>query len=477
LAHAARTVALLHPAEGRAEQEPHAVADAITAALAETAAAARAQGYTVARVGISAAMHTLLPVAADGTPLDHALIWMDARAQAEAQALWDTPDGKALYVRTGTPIHAMTPLAKLIWMRGRHPELLQRAARFVSLKEWVWRRWFDEWVVDASIVGATGLYNLREGAWDGEALALAGITAEQLSLIVPTTYVKQGVRDPQLLAAGITPETVFNVGASDGVLANLGAGALTPERMVITIGTSLAMRVGSPQPFTDPATRSFCYVLGPGRFVVGGPSNSGGILLDWLFHDVLSDPAAPPPEAAFAALITAAEHVRTGSLLCLPYVAGERAPLWNARASGVFLGLRLEHTRVHLMRAAIEGMLFNASWIAEPLIRELGRPQRLVASGKVLEPAWIRQLTADIFGIPVSFLGSVDASVLGAVRLARIATGELTWDEAERLGDIEEGEVTQPAHAEAYRPSYERFRRLTEALTTQLADVYYQRSQ
>ncbi len=473
LAHAERTVELYHPAEGEAEQEPQAVADAITAALAEVAAAAQAAGYRVARVGASAAMHSLLAVAADGSPLGRALIWMDARAQAEAQALWSTPAGKALYARTGTPIHAMSPLVKLLWLRAHRPEMFAQAARFVSLKEWVWRRWFGEWAVDASIAGATGLYNLRDGDWDAEALTLAGISAAQLSPIVPTTYVHQGVRDPQLLAAGIAPETAFNIGASDGVLANLGVGALTPERLVMTIGTSLAVRAGAAQPFTDPATRPFCYPLALGRFIVGGPSNSGGIVLDWLFHNALSDPAAPPPEAAFAALITAAERVRSGSLLCLPYVAGERAPLWNARASAVYFGLRLEHTRVHLMRAAIEGLLFNAFSIAEPLMRELGRPRQLVASGKVLEPAWIRQLAADIFGIPVSYRGQVDASVLGAVRLARIATGELTWDEVEPPATVERDAVTQPANADAYRTGYERFRRLAEALTTELADLYY----
>ncbi len=293
LARAARSVKLFHPAEGQAEQEPQDVAEAITAAVAEVAAAARAQGYTVACVGISAAMHSLIPVADDGTPLGRAILWMDARAQAEAQELWDSAEGKALYAATGTPIHAMTPLVKLIWMRRRRPELLRQAARFVSLKEWVWRRWFGEWVVDASIASATGLYNLRTGGWDARALALAGISANQLSPIVPTTYVRTGVLDPQLLAAGIAPQTAFNVGASDGALANLGDGALSPRRMALTIGTSLAVRTGSPTPFTDTATRCFCYVLGPDLFVVGGPSNSGGIVLDWLFHDVLSDPADP----------------------------------------------------------------------------------------------------------------------------------------------------------------------------------------
>lgn len=472
IARAARIVALVHSAEGQAEQEPQAVAEALTAALAETAAAARLRGYHVARVGMSAAMHSILPVDADGAPLDRAMLWMDARAQPEAQRLWSTLEGKALYARTGTPIHAMTPLAKLLWLRQHRHEMLARAARFVSLKEWVWYRWFGEWAVDASIASATGLYNLREGTWDAEALALAGITAGQLSPIVPTTYLRSGVRDPELLAAGVVPETVFNIGASDGPLANLGVGALTSDTMALTIGTSLAVRTGSPRPVTDAATRPFCYVLGPDLFIVGGPSNSGGIVLDWLFHSVLSDPATPPPPPTFDALITAAEHVDVGALLCLPYVAGERAPLWNARASGVLFGLRLEHTRVHLMRAAIEGMLYNAAWIAGPLIRELGRPTRIVASGKVLEADWIRQLAADIFGIPIAFLGTVDASVLGAVRLARIATGELTWADVERPDTAEVGTLTQPAHVERYRPNYTRFRRLAEALTTELADVY-----
>jgi gluconokinase len=472
LARATRTVELLHPAAGAAEQEPHTVADAITAALAQVAAAARAAGYPVARVGVSAAMHSLLPVADDGSPLGHAILWMDARAQEVAQALWASPAGQALYARTGTPIHAMSPLAKLLWLRAHRPALLARAARFVSLKEFVWHRWLGEWAVDAAIAGATGLYNLRTGQWDAEALALAGISPARLSPIVPTTYARQGVRDPALLAAGISPQTAFNIGASDGVSANLGVGALGPERLVLTIGTSLAVRAGRSRPITDPATRPFCYPLTPGRFIVGGASNSGGIVLDWLCHEVLRDPAPPSAADAFAAVLAAAARVRAGSLLCLPYAAGERAPLWNARASAVMVGLRLEHTRAEVLRAAIEGILFNARWIAEPLLRELGRPERVVAAGRVLEFAWIRQLAADIFDLPVSWPGPVDASVLGAVRLALVATGALSWEAIERTDADQRGGISQPQNAADYRPAYARFRRLAEALTTDLADLY-----
>jgi gluconokinase len=473
LAQATRGVELRHDDTGAAEQEPFAVYAAVTDALAQVASAVRAHGHSIVRVGISAAMHSLIPVAADGTPLARAMLWMDSRPQAEAQALWATPAGKAIYARTGTPIHAMTPLVKLLWMRRNRPDLLARASRFVSLKEWVWHRWFGEWVVDASIASATGLYNLREGTWDAEALQLVGFGADKLSPLVATTYNRQGVREAELLTAGITGQTAFTVGASDGVLANLGVGALTPDQMVLTIGTSCAVRSGSPQPFTDPATRSFCYVLAPDRFIVGGPSSSGGIVLDWLFHKVLGDGTGRLTPDAFAALIAAAEYADPGALLCLPYVAGERAPIWDARASAVLVGLRLEHTRAHIMRAAIEGILFNAYWIAAPLIQQFGPPRRLVASGGVLETEWIRQLTADIFGIPVHFRGPADASALGAALLARIAAGDLTWEQVARHGSAEEGgAVTQPRSLAGYRTPYERFRQLAEALTTQLAGLY-----
>ena len=113
---------------------------------------------------------------------------MDERAKDEADALWSTQQGKDLYARTGTPIHPMAPLAKLLWLRKHRSEVFQQSARFVSLKEWVWYQWFGEWQVDASIASATGLYNLHEQAWDGGALSLVHIYADRLSAIVPTIY-------------------------------------------------------------------------------------------------------------------------------------------------------------------------------------------------------------------------------------------------------------------------------------------------
>jgi len=450
IAHAAEEVKSHHDDAGAAEQDPGAVYQSVMNVLGRAAQDAQRHGFTVERVGLSAAMHSLIPVAEDGSSLGPATTWMDLRAREEANQLWETEEGKAVYERTGTPVHPMTPLLKLMWMRKHQPEVFQKAAKFVSQKEWIWYQWFGEWRVDASIASATGLYNLREANWDAGALSLAGIAAAKLSSIVPTTYVKQGIRERQLLLAGILPETVFNIGASDGVLANLGVGATGSDVMAMTIGTSCAIRAASATPITDASTRSFCYVLDSDRFIVGGPSNSGGVVLEWLYNSVLSRNPTDREPRKFVEMLTAAETVQCDDLLCLPYVAGERAPLWNADATGVYFGLKLHHTGPHLMRAAVEGLILNAYWIAQGLFQELGQPRQIIASGKVLETEWIRQLTADISGIPVQIQCEVDASDTGAALQANIATGDLTWQAAAHSQTATLGTIKQPERHKTY---------------------------
>jgi gluconokinase len=469
---ASQPIELINRHEGEAEQDPFAVLSAANQALAVAAREAGAAGYTTERVGLSAAMHSLLAINARGHPLTNALIWMDVRAAAQAEELWRSAAGTALYERTGTPIHAMSPLCKLLWLRQDRPEIFHSAARFVSLKEWVWHHWFGVWEVDASIASATGLYNLRQHTWDAEALHIAGIRAEHLSRLVPTTSRRTHVNEQMLREVGLCDETTFVIGASDGVLANLAAGVISNEQMVLTIGTSCAIRSGAAAPVTDPATRSFCYVLGEDRFIAGSPSNSGGIVLDWLYHKVLSSGIPGSTALAIDALVAAARDARDDDLLCLPYIAGERGPLWNAGASGVFLGLRLEHSGAHLMRAAIEGILYNSYWMASSVFERLGRPAQIIASGKVLDSEWVRQLAADIYQAPVAAIGEVDASTLGAALIADISCGLLSWEEAARRQRALVHSVTYPSDDDGYRRKYARYRTLIGALTTALADVY-----
>jgi gluconokinase len=285
---------------------------------------------------------------------------------------------------------------------------------------------------------------------------------------VPTTYTRPVAPQSPLVRAGIPAGATVNIGASDGVLANLGVGVIGSEAVVMTIGTSLAVRMGSPRIMTDEVSRSFCYVLANQRYIVGGPSNSGGVVLEWLYRQVLAGPDAALDDAGaqhgFAAVLEAAGACHDEQLLAVPYLSGERAPVWDSAARGSFWGLTLRHTGADLMRAAVEGIIFNAHWIGARLREQQGTAREIVASGKVLETDWIRQLVADVSGLPMRYLGAVDASARGAAALADIAVGAATWDGTVHQVRNGVAQTAQPGDGTAYRRQYARYRRLVELM-------------
>lgn len=248
-------------ANGAAYQHAESVYETVNRVVRHVVEASKGAGFTVARLGLSAAMHSIFAVDHAGKPLTPAMLWMDTRAKSVAAALWDTSAGKDMYSRTGMPVHPMSPVVKLAWLREAEPGVFAKAARFVSLKEFIWYRWFGEWQVDYAIAGASGLFDVRHKRWDQGALEFAEISSKQLSTLVPTTFTRtcQGEGDwPQ---TGCQPGTLFCIGASDGVLANLGVGALDPDWLVMTVGTSCAVRLTSAAPTTDVSIRSFCYTM------------------------------------------------------------------------------------------------------------------------------------------------------------------------------------------------------------------------
>src|SRR5258708_4716825 len=175
--------------EGRHELDPGHLLEAVIAVLKEvgeklvgTGLAGRvAKGSGLAGISFCCAMHSLIAVDEDGQPLTRAITWADTRSEAYASFLKGSEAGRRIYAVTGTPIHAMSPLCKLLWLRERQPDIFRRAARFISIKEYIWWRLFGKYRVDHSIASATGLFEIRRKIWNPESLALADIEARQLS--------------------------------------------------------------------------------------------------------------------------------------------------------------------------------------------------------------------------------------------------------------------------------------------------------
>ena len=360
LATASAGYPLAEPHPGWAEQDPAQILDAV---LDTVRAVVSEVDGPVAALSFSSAMHTLIGLDAAGDPLTPSLSWADSRAAAQADRLRAAPGGLALHRRTGTPVHPMAPLPKLVWFREQRPELFARVACWAGIKDYVLSRLCGALVTDQSVASGTGLLDLGTLSWDQEALQLAGIGPERLPELVPTTTVLSGLSAEVADRLGLPAATPVVAGAGDGPLANLGLGAVHPGVAACSIGTSGALRVTVERPAVDPHGGVFCYALTEHRWVVGGAINNGGIVLDWAGRALAPDLGDQPAEA----LLELAGRVPPGSggLVMLPYLLGERAPHWSGLPLGAYVGLTREHRREHLVRAAIEGVCLQLALVLD----------------------------------------------------------------------------------------------------------------
>ncbi|WP_027409680.1 gluconokinase [Anoxybacteroides tepidamans] len=461
---------IVQPHPGWAEQDSDIIFSAVVKSVNAVIRKANLLPKQVKALGFSAAMHSLIALDETGRPLTRCIIWADNRSVKQSERLLKEMDGLEIYKRTGTPIHPMSPLPKLFWMKEEMPELFHKTHKFVSIKEYVIDQLYSQYIVDYSIASATGLFNLETLDWDDDVLRLLGLAKERLSVPVPTTYVLQGMKKEWAEQMGVDPALPVIVGASDGVLANIGVGAVSAKEAAITIGTSGAVRTVSSVPKTDERGRTFCYALTEQHWVIGGPTNNGGILLRWLRDEFGSQEREVAKKLGidpYDLLTQYAEKVPAGSegLLFLPFLSGERAPYWNANARGTFFGIGLHHKREHFIRAVMEGVCMSVFSVALA-IRDLTGPlSEIRVSGGFAKSRFWRQMLADMMGKELLVPKTHEASALGAAVLALYALGELpSFETVKQWIQIKSRHIPNENHTSLYLELFYMYERLYHRL-------------
>ncbi len=415
----------LNPSEGYYEQDPEIIYQACVTSVAQVMTEL---GTTLKPlcIAVSSAMHGLIAVDRLGKPLTNCIIWADRRSEDIATDLQASEEGRLLYQQTGTPIHPMSLLCKIIWIKSYDQQLFAQSYKFIGIKEFLFYRLFGVYVVDHSIASATGLFDIRQLVWSELALRLSGISADQLSRSVPVNDISKLLNRDIATAMRIPEGTPFVIGGSDGCLANLGVGAVKPGVASVTVGTSGAIRVVSSSPNKEEKQRLFSYLLRPNEYVIGGAVNNGGLLRNWFRDTFLDEPSLHEGDKDLTTVLNQmVDSVVPGSegLIFLPYITGERAPHWNANAKGVYFGIQLQHTRAHFARAMMEGMLFAIYSVGTALEENTGLIHTIYASGGLARsPLWV-QMLADIFNKPVFVKNTVESSAWGAALIGMEALG------------------------------------------------------
>jgi gluconokinase len=380
--------------------------------------------YKPACICFSASMHSLLTVDKNGSPIGNAMTWGDNRAKKEAQELKNTALGKKIYTATGTPIHPMSPLVKIAWIRHEDKERFKKASKFLAIKSYIVHQLTGEYLIDLSIASATGLLNIHKVDWDADALKYAGIDAGALPDLAPVFASAGKLKKAYQSSLKLSADVKIIIGSSDGCMAILGDGVKGEGKATITIEDSGAVRVMGNKVLHDDKRRFFNYLLTENCYVSGGPTNNGGNVFEW-FTRQFGDFRNPfDIEHSMQEFISDAAKVPVGAegLIFLPYLLGERAPIWNANARGAYFGLNIKHEKNHFVRATIEGILYEIYSIGKTLA-EHRNIKSLSVNGSFGSIPFITQMIADIFNKPVRLRRNIHSVSYGAYLLSAIEMG------------------------------------------------------
>ena len=460
------------------EENPDELFDAVLMTVKYVVREANIKKEDIKLISFSAQMHSLIALDTQHHRLTESITWADNRASKYAELINKEHQGSDIYQRTGTPIHPMSPLSKIFWMKHEQSDIYKQTAMFADIKTYIFYQLFEKYVIDYSMASATGMFNLEKLDWDKEALELLGITEAQLPQLVPTTHILKCMKKRYATLMGIDENTPIIVGASDGVLSNLGVNSYKKGEVAVTIGTSGAIRTVINKPRTDYKGRIFCYVLDEDHYVIGGPVNNGGVVLRWLRNELLASEVETAKRLGvdpYDVLTKIASRVKPGAegLIFHPYLAGERAPLWNADARGSFFGLTLSHQKEHMIRAALEGVLYNLYTVYLALIEVMNEtPSTIKATGGFAKSEVWRQMMADIFDTDLIVPESYESSCLGACVLGLKALGEI-----DDFSIIEEMVGTTNAHqpdsatVQVYQQLVSIFINLSRSLEERYAEI------
>jgi gluconokinase len=395
----------------------------------------------VVAVAVSSFWHSLMAVDEQGRALTPVFSWADNRAAPWLAPLRATLDEIETHARTGCVFHTSYWPAKLLWLHHTQTALFTASTRWISFGEYLALQFLGEARVSLSMASGTGLFHQNNATWDEPMLAAVPISLENLSPLcdahddlgrLHSTYRE---RWPALR------ETKWFPAIGDGAASNIGSGCVDESRIALNVGTSAALRVVLREYSGAAPIGLWRYRVDGKRSILGGALSNAGSVWAWA-----RDTFNLPPDADSQIAVMSPD---THNLTVLPFLAGERSPLWNANARFVLEGASLDTEPVEILRACLEATSLRFADVAQrvcaaaPHTHEHGSSSvEIVASGGALDrsTSW-RQIVCDCIGAPLVQSCEAEASARGAALLALEACGIIS-DITELAADC--GDVVQP---------------------------------
>lgn len=464
-----------YPRPGWAEQDPRewwaATVTATREVLANdtTIAAGRVEGIAAATTASTVAV-----LDANARPARPALLWMDARASAEAEATGGFAPTHPVLRWSGGVDAVEWLVPKAMWLASHEPEIYRQSHRIVEALDYLTYRLTGTWV--ASRMNATCKWNYDPLTGCLPEKLYADLGVPDLATKLPSDIRPVGspagqLGDEAARELGITGRPVVATGGIDAHISLLGCGAPSPGLVSVVAGTSTVFVTETPEPIHTPTIWGpYPHALRDGQWLIEGGQVSSGSVLRWMAEDVLGR-----PRSGLAALVADARAVVPADhgLLMLDYFMGNRTPHRDARLRGTILGLTLASTPAQLYRAAVEAVAYGTRSVLDSFV-DAGIPvDRVVLSGGIRHnPLWLA-ITSEVLERRLEVVESDNLTLRAGAVAASAAAG---WHPNLETAAKAFGSPTRTvdhtgAHATAYREGYARYRAATELLRPVLHEL------
>ncbi len=412
-----------HPRPDWAEQDP---ADWWRAAVAAGRRCLTGRIVSgLAAIGLSSQREGVVPLDAAGLPLGRCVIWMDRRCRDQAVRLGEEFGIPFLHHHTGLAPDPNYTACKLLWFREHQPELLERAARFLQPRDFLYYRLTGVPVTDYTLASRTMMFDLRRERWWPDIFRRVGIREEQFPPLHRSVEAPYRLSGEAAAALGLPAGIPVALGGGDRACEAVGAG-LSGGRAVDSTGTATQISMVTDH-LPENLGRVPCGIHAiPGRFLFELGITTTASAMRWLRELT----GLSPEEMPLLEREAAASPRGARGLIMFPFLMGARSVRWNPDARGLLLGLSLGHTRGDIARALMEGVGYEAGVCVEGLHAVgLAPTEVVVIGGGARSDLWVR-IKADILGIPLLRPRHTEAASLGAALLAARAVGLIDNPEA-----------------------------------------------
>lgn len=408
---------MYQPHNGWAEQNPEDWWKAAKEALTEIAS--KATDGSIEGIGLSGQMHSLVLLDENLDVIRPAILWCDQRTSEECRDIENIVGHDRLVDITANPALPGFTASKIMWVKKNEPENFEKTAHILLAKDYIRLKLTGEFATEVSDASGMQLLDVKGRCWSKEVCDKLGIKMSLLARVYESCEITGRITKEIASLTGLPEGIPVAGGGGDNACAAIGTGVYCDGKAFTTIGTSGVVFAHTSKPIIDKKGRihTFCAAV-PGEWHVMGVTQSAGLSLNWFRNNLASDISYAEIDKECAKLPIGCEK-----LIFLPYLMGERTPILDSDARGVFFGLSAIHTKLHMARSVIEGVSYSLYSCLE-VLDEVGIEtcDMALCGGGAKSDFWHGML-CDIYGKEIKTMISNEGAALGAAILGGVAAG------------------------------------------------------